>query len=206
MQKLFVAVLATLILSACTTTGSYNAGYLNKQVSSATYEGKAFILTDTSDDQYVFSGHPTSFSGGGTTLNLPLGQITRELSVTAFAATFTGGIEKGNTLPQPGLYSVIVKPKIHDFTYEYNQAKNLGFAVTPTVTLSLDVAVVDPGGNQTWQKSYASGVVEGPSYMVSTTPGEEISKTAHNAIYKMLSTAAADIADYLKQSIKSASF
>ena len=58
----------------------------------------------------------------------------------------------------------------------------------------VDVRILDAEGATRWQRSYTSGPVEGPAYMLNTSPQEEISKVAHKALYDLFSAAAADVA------------
>jgi hypothetical protein len=89
---------------------------------------------------------------------------------------------------------VIVAPRLTSFSCEHNQLKNIGFAIAPTASVVVDVRLLDAGGATRWQRSHASGPVEGPAYMLNTSPQEEISKVAHRALYDLFSAAAADVA------------
>ncbi len=184
-----------LILGGCAHTASFNQSYLAaaRHPAAETASGKVLVKTSEQDDAYVYSGHPTSFTGHGTTLTIPLGKIAKEASQAAFSDVFTGGADLSNELKSASDYRVIVTPKIVEFTYEYNQLKNIGFAITPTVTVKLKVQLLDVNGNSKWERDYDSGAVEGPSYMLDTSPQERISKLAHKALYEQLTRAASDI-------------
>jgi hypothetical protein len=181
-------------LTGCAYTSSYNPGYLAaaRRPASIQVEGKALVVTSPQDDAHVFAGNPTSYTGSATTLTLPLGSIVRETAVAAFADTFRSGASA--SVKDPAGYTVIVAPRLVSYSYEYNQLKNIGFAITPTAVVSVDVRVMDAAGATLWQRSYASGPVEGPAYMLNTSPQEEISKVTHKALYDLFAKAAADIA------------
>jgi len=194
--RMLSASVAALWLAGCAMTSSYNQGYLSaaRRPAAIQADGKVLVITTTQDDGYTYSGHPTSFTGGGTTLTMPLGAIVKETAVAAFADAFKGGADAGPEVKDPARYVVIVAPKLISFSYEYNQLKNAGFAITPTAVVSVDVRVLDETGATRWQRSYASGPVEGPAYMLNASPQEEISKVTHKALYDMFSKAAGDVA------------
>ena len=190
------AVLAALALAGCAMTGTFNQGYLAAARRPVTVQadGRALVVTTPEDDAYEYTGHPTSFTGGATTLTMPLGLIVKETATAAFADTFKGGAEAAGAVKDADRYTVIVAPRLTSFSYEYNQLKNLGFALTPTASAVVEVRKLDSNGETRWQRSYSSGPVEGPAYMVNTAPQEEISKVTHKALYDLFAAAAADIA------------
>jgi hypothetical protein len=195
-SRLLLAAVCVLALGACAMTSSYNQSYLAAARRSAALQadGRALIVTTAEDDAYVYSGHPTSFTGAATTLTMPLGSIIKESATAAFADTFKGGAEAGHVIKDADRYVVIVAPKLKSFSYEYNAAKNVGFAITPTASVVVDLRVLDAKGEARWQRSYQSGPVEGPAYVLNTSPQEEVSKVTHKALYDLFSAAAADIA------------
>lgn len=194
--RLLAGALVAAALVGCSSVGSYNPAYLAaaRRPAAIQVDGKVLIVTAPQDDAFIYSGNPTSFTGSATTLTLPLGSMVRETAAAAFADTFKSGADAAPAVKDPARYVVIVAPRLSTFTYEYNQLKNAGFAITPTAVVNVDVRVLDATGATRWQRSYASGPVEGPSYMLNTSPGEEINKVAHKALYDMFSKAAADIA------------
>lgn len=156
------ALVAAATLGGCAWTAGYNAAYTNaaRRPPAATYDGKVLVKTAAKDNAEVFSGNPTSFTGSATTLTMPLGQMSREIAKAAYADTFTGGADLANELRDPSAYAVIVAPRVVSFSYEYNQLKNVGFAITPTVRVTVNVQVLDDQGKAKWEKSYPSGDVE----------------------------------------------
>ena len=187
-----LAVGIALLLSACAQTGTYNVS--NYQYQPHKYEskvpGKAAIQMSSAERTETFTGKPTSFTGGGTTLTLPLGQITFEAASLAFKEVFADGVE---AIEQGGAgksFSAIVRPKVTRFTYEYNGLRNAGFAITPTAVVSLSVRLLDAQGVQRWEKTFESGNFEGDTYFISGSPGEEISKATHRAVMKVMQEAA----------------
>lgn len=189
------ALLAAAAVTGCSFNAAYNAAYTSaaRRPASETADGKALLKTTPEADAQVFTGNPTSFTGAATTLTMPLGQIARETAKSAFADAFMGGAELSTEIRDPTAYAVIVAPRVVSFSYEYNQLKNVGFAITPTVTATVEVKVLDEQGKPRWEKTYLSGAVEGPSYMINTAPGEEINKLAHKALYDLFAISAKEI-------------
>lgn len=190
-----LALAALGALSGCAPVATYNPAYIS-HVNLAEAEklnGRILIFTEKIDDDVPYMGKPTSFTGSATTLTIPLGVITREIAVIVFGDLFRGGAERSNSMTNLTSYRLVLKPKIVNFSYEYNQLKNLGFAITPTVIATLEASLLDSKGMTSWTKSYFSGTVETDAYMISGAPGEEIGKAAHKAIYDLMLKAAKDI-------------
>ena len=191
----WAAVVGLAMLSGCAMTANYNATFImapgTPQVDKLA--GRALVYTVQADDDLVWSGRPTSFTGGGTTLSIPLGVIAREIAAVVFGDAFREGATKSNSLTGAAGYSVIVQPKVIAFSYEYNALKNAGFAITPTAVLTLEVSLLDPTGKLVNQRHYDSGTVETPAYIISGSPGEEISKAVHKALFELIRRAALDV-------------
>ena len=126
--------------------------------------------------------------------------IAREIGVIVFGDLFRDGAVKVNVLEGVTGYRVAVKPRVTSFSYEYNQLKNLGFAITPTVVLTLEVSTLDSAGKFLHKRYYESGTVEMPAYMISGSPGEEIGKGAHKALYDLMQRAANDLRNDVRTS------
>jgi hypothetical protein len=194
LNKFIFLVFAPLVLGGCSFQGGLNTTYYQYAAHAYTTKipGKGAIEMSAADQKETFTGKPTSFTGGGSTLTLPLGQITMEAAKLAFNDVFTQGVQVVESVPTQG-YVATIRPKVTQYSYEYNQLKNVGFAITPTAVLTLDVTLRDGAGQTVWQKKFESGVYEGPAYMMSGSPGEEISKTTHRAIMKVMQDAADEV-------------
>jgi hypothetical protein len=192
---LAAVLLMALLASGCAQMATYNAGYVGTPATPQDEKlaGKVLVYTERADDETPFVGPPTSFTGGGTQLTMPIGVIAREIAATVFGDLFRDGAVKANALDGATAYRVVVKPKVVSFSYEYNQLKNLGFAVTPTVVLTLEVSTLAADGRVLQRRRYDSGTVEMPAYLISGAPGEEIGKATHKAIYDLMLKAAADV-------------
>lgn len=194
-------VILTVLLAGCSHVATYNPAYLSAPPPAASerMDGKVLVYTERADDNYVFSGNPTSFTGGATTLTVPLGQITREVAVYAFGRHFKDGADASNKLENLAGYRAIIRPRVLSFTYEYNQLQNLGFAITPGVTLEIETQLLDQSGKTVYAKKHASALAQGQAYMVSGTPGERINQLVHETLYKLMDEAARDVKRALKE-------
>jgi hypothetical protein len=193
-------LLAVALLAGCSHTATYNSAYLSAPPPAASdrMDGKVMIYTEKTDDGYVFTGKPTSFTGGGTTLSEPLGQITREVAVYVYGRHFKDGADASNKLENLSGYRAVVRPRLLSYVYEYNQLQNLGFAITPGVTLEIETQLLDQSGKTVFSKKYASGLSQGHTYMVSGEPGERINQLTHETMYKLMEQSALDMKEMLR--------
>ncbi len=185
-------VALTLAATGCAFESGLNPAHFQytQRVYDAKVAGKGAIEMPKSVQAETFKGNPTSFTGGGTTLAMPMGLITREAATTAFGDVFTEGVALVEATPPQSAYAATVKPRVTAFSYQYNQLRNLGFAVTPMVEMSLTVSLSAGDGKPVWERVFQSGNVEGETYFLSGSPGEEISKTAHRTLMKLMQEAA----------------
>ncbi|XOV86104.1 MAG: hypothetical protein ACFHX7_14165 [Pseudomonadota bacterium] len=188
-----VALLA--FVGGCTSTLAYNpehAGRLDS-IPGAQLAGRAVVLTTDIDDNYVFVGNPTSFTGGASKISIPLGMITRELTRSAFQRVFRDGAVVSQDLDSISDYRVVIKTRPSNFSYAYNQLKNAGLLITPQVDISLAVEVSKDGSDVLFSNLYSSGTKDGDSYMMSGSPGERINKLTHEVLTELLNRAVSDI-------------
>ncbi|MDP2283680.1 MAG: hypothetical protein Q8L06_06035, partial [Pseudohongiella sp.] len=124
---LLLAILALISMSACTSTLQYNPAYEGRIQSApgALLEGRAVIYTTEAEDNYIFTGNPTSFTGAATKISIPLGLITKEISQNGFERIFRDGAVLTRDLAAVNNYRVVVRPKVSNFSYAYNQLKNV---------------------------------------------------------------------------------
>ena len=155
-------------------------------------EGRAVILTTEVDDNYVFNGRPTSFTGGGTSINIPLGLITKEIAQHTFERMFSEGVVQTRDISTVNDYLVVITPRVRNFSYAYNQLRNVGMLVTPQVDISLSVDVLDSEGNNIRSNTFTSGIKNGDSYAMSMNAGERINRLAHEVISELLNQATSD--------------
>jgi hypothetical protein len=200
MMRMATVAAALCALAGCAHRGALNPTYFPRQgfAEEQRVDGRALVITAPADDAFVYEGRPESFTGSATTLALPLGVITREAAAIAFGDLFRGGADRTNAVAGLESYRVVIAPRATRFSYAYNALRNLGFAVTPEVTVTLTVHLVDAQGKPTWERSYDSGTFRGDTYFMTGTPGETVNQAAHRAIYDLVLRAAADVAAELR--------
>lgn len=194
MNRARIAALVALSLSACTHTTRFNPAWLDSPPppEAERVDGRVLVMTSSQDDAWVYSGHPSSFTGSATTLQIPLGEITREAAAKAFGDLFRGGVERSNVVVGLENYRVVVAPRAVAFDYRYNALRNLGFAVTPQAGVQVHVSLLDAQGAPTWERTYDSGLENGRTYFIAD-PGERVGEAAHHAVLRVMRQAAADV-------------
>jgi hypothetical protein len=182
-------------LSGCAASMAYRADYVpDKPVTdSDRITGRVLIYTMHPDDDRLITAGATSFTGSGMQLTTPTGMMTREIAVKVFSKLATDGANAGNDLKDADRYAMILRPQTTDFSHGFPQLKNLGFAITPEVRVSMRMSILDSAGKSLNEKEYDSGVVSGSSYMMSGSPVERINRLAHETLYDLMRRAAADV-------------
>jgi hypothetical protein len=186
----------------CATSIAYRADYVpDRAVSDADrIAGRVLVYTTKADDERLASAGATSFTGSGANLTTPIGMMTREIAVKVFSRYATDGAAASNDLADAARFSIVLRPETRDFKYGFPQLKNLGFAITPQVEMTLRMQLIDASGRTEFEQTYSSGVVEGKSYMLSGSPYERINKLAHQTLYDLMVRAAADVRLHLTAS------
>lgn len=177
---------------------SYRVGYTpayvpQTQAGGAQIEGKALLYIDPSDENYVFTGRPSSLTGGGSTLVIPLGKINKEIALAALGGLFSR-CEAADTRDGAAGYVAVIQSRVVSYDYQYNSLRNLTFAVTPQVDLTIQINLFDPQCNPYFTKTYATGTYSGHTVLDTLKPAELVNKTTHEAIAGLYAQAAADIA------------
>jgi hypothetical protein len=195
---LMVLLLTIALGTGCSYKAGYNVTYLPKPPVTEQHEGKVLIYMAQEDEQWVYSGNPTSLTGGATTLTLPLGNITKQVAERVFREHFSQA-HSSVTMDDAGLYLVAVQPSVQKFEYAYNSLQNLGFAITPEVWLDLHVRALDSQGAEILRRTYQSGEIEGDTYFASGSPGEQVNSALHQCLYDLMSQAAVDVKAVLRK-------
>lgn len=187
------AVSLSLFFTGCTTMVGYNPTYLPQDAAKLNLPGKSLVVMTDADAQWVYSGSPSTFTASATTLNIPMGEITKQVALRVFGAAFQEGADFRNSTTGSQGYRLVVEPKVASFTYAYKQLHNLGFAITPTVTVDLRVKLTAPDGQVLLERTYVSGPVEGASYALSGAPQEKINQLLHQTLFKLMTDAALEV-------------
>lgn len=195
LTRMLVASVALVSVTGCATSIAYRADYVPETNIAADerIDGRILVYTSQADDERLVTAGATSFTASGSKLTTPIGMMVREIALKVFAAAAAEGAAHSHDLAGAAAYSAVVRPEGMDFKYGFPQLKNLGFAITPEVDVSLRLSVLDAEGKVLLEKEYASGVVEGKSYMMSGKPYERISQLAHQTIHALLLQAVGDV-------------
>lgn len=193
--RLVSGIAVLMSITGCASSIAYRADYVpdHAVVADERIAGRVLVYTTVADDERLVTGGATSFTGSGAKLTTPIGMMTREIAVKVFSQVATEGATAAHELIDADRFAVVVRPEAKDFKYGFPQLKNLGFAITPEVQVELKLTVLDASGRPLLEKDYASGIVEGKSYMMSGKPNERISKLAHETIYALMLSAAGDV-------------
>lgn len=194
MRYLCAAVLGfgVLGLGGCAFQGAVNPTHFKYEPRSydAAIKGRALIEMPRAVQDEQFTGKPTSLTGAVTNLTLPIGEITREAATLAFKDVFSEGVKVVESASGQIGHVAVVRPWSSQFSYEYNALKNAGFAITPTAAVGLNVSLLSSDMKLVFTRNFSSGNVEGPTYVLSGSPGDEVSKAAHQAMMKVMQEAA----------------
>ena len=185
-------------LSGCAASIAYRSDYVpDKPIAdSDRIIGKVLIYTTQADDDRLITAGATSFTGSGLQITTPIGIMSREIAMKVFSKVATEGAESAHTLNDANRYTLVLRPQAQDFTHGFPQLKNLGFAITPEVRVTLRMSLLDATGKDLLEKDYDSGVVSGSSYMISGKPAERVNKLAHETLYDLMRRAASDVHVY----------
>lgn len=182
-------------LAACASTIAPRPELVAAGIAQPIAQGKATLVMSKDMANQTLSPHPTSFTGSATTINIPMGQIVRGVGEKVLGAGFSGGVATAESAA-PGTYAVNVD--VSNFSYAYDQASNLGFAITPKVTLQMTADVKTPDGKSLVHKTYSKADVTPGKYGLSAQPAEKINEGLHMALGEMFRDLIDDIGVALK--------
>ena len=182
-------------LAACASTIAPRPELVAAGVATPVVQGKATLVMSAAAANQTISPHPTSFTGAATTITIPMGQIVRAIGEKVLGAGFSKGAATSET-PVADTYAVAVD--VSNFSYAYDQASNLGFAITPKVTVQMTADVRAPDGKAVLHKTYSKADVTPGKYGISGKPAEKINEGLHMALGQMFRDLLDDIAASLK--------
>ena len=189
---------AVLLLCGCAASMAYRTDYMpdNPVADTDRIMGRVLVYTTQSDDDRLVTAGATSFTGSGMKLTTPIGMMSREIALKVFSKAASDGADASHDLSNARRYTIILRPQAQDFTHGFPQLKNLGFAITPEVRVTMRMTLLDSTGKDLLEKDYDSGVVSGSSYMISGKPVERVNKLAHEVMYDFIRRAASDVHVY----------
>jgi len=156
-------------------------------------DGKGLIVMSAYDENLIYSDNPSSFTGGGTKLTLPIGQIVKRISLEVFGSIFAKGAYFDNQPSNSEDYILVIKPDVKVDNYKYDQLENLGFAVTPKVSISANIQVLSSDRSIIFDKNYSYVDKKARAYLFAGSPDEKINELIHQSIHQILLESLTDI-------------
>lgn len=194
-----LCVFLALGLAGCAYRVAYNPSYVPSGTEGqGLVQGRGLLYMDPGDEAFTYSGRPSSFTGGGSTLVIPLGRIAREISARRFGRVFSAGCDQSSSMGNPAAYAAVVQVRVVSFEYRYNRMRNLDFATTPQVDIDIQVNAYDPAGELFFSKTYGTGWFSGKTVLDTLRPGELINRVAHEALSKLVGEAVTDVASAVR--------
>jgi len=183
-------------ISSCSYNASFRQDFMPMTPSIATsqqLDGKGLIVMSAYDENLIYSDNPSSFTGGATTLNLPIGQIVKRISLEVFSSIFAEGAYFDNQPSNSKDYILVIKPDVKVDSYKYDQLENLGFAVTPKVSISANIQVLSSNQSIIFNKNYSYVDKKSRAYLFAGSPDEKINELIHQSIHQILLESLTDI-------------
>jgi hypothetical protein len=92
-----------------------------------------------------------------------------------------------------------IKTDLRNFSYKFDQLSNLGFAITPKVSLELHAVVTDANGKVLLEKNYTKVDFKGETYAAAIEPMQKMNMTIHKAVAECYKELAKDTADAINK-------
>jgi len=80
LSKIILLTLWALIAGGCSFNAGFNSTYLPPAGVTSKVDESVLVVMTQEEQDWVYSGNPTSFTGGASTLNVPLGDITKQIA------------------------------------------------------------------------------------------------------------------------------
>jgi hypothetical protein len=188
----------SLLISACTNSVGLDPSLLpTTRLNVQPIEGEGAVAMTRADEAEILSVQPASFTGGATTLNVPVNLIVKAAAEQAFSQAFEEGVVSTTDTDIPEGTQYVVYPIISTFNYKYDQVSNLGFAITPRVSLAFEVRVEDRAGDVVYSEIFQRTDFAHGTYLASAAPHNRINAALHLAAGEMMAEAATDFVNSL---------
>jgi hypothetical protein len=196
------AAIATLLLSACVTetTSGFQGRYLPQDKPEFAGKGQVMVVIPDGQRDFRWAGKASSWIGGDSILELPLGTIVEQIATDVFGTHFSG-VKFVSTRPTLTGCDIAVEGDMDQFVYSYTRVIESGFSdetqeswIVPEVDVAFTARAYDASGGQIVSNTYSSGPVAGRRYMVSSKPGERINEALHGTLHDLMDKLAADVA------------
>lgn len=202
MSKLFFCLtfVSLLLFSGCSMKKDYNRDFISTELVQSIQKNQAekvIILTDSEIDKLYVKYSPTTsnldtpLGQAMSTLTLPIGQITREVTYEFYSQYFDK-VERSNNqaIIKEEFKDIILKPKITSFNYAV-PLTNMGLTMTPNIHFVLNLEVYK-NNKMIMSKSYDSGTIYGETSMGSSLY-DDTNKALHKGLFNLYKIVNQDI-------------
>lgn len=154
---------------------------------------EAGLLITEETKNYIFRGHPESFTGSARPHEFPLGEALEKASVQTFSQVFQK-ITLVRTSVEAKNYKIFIEPKIEDFHFRYNQLSYAGFAVAVISKIKLYVSLAS-GETRVWEKTIESPEQKKGPWVINFSYEKDAGESASEALVFTLRKIAAEIVE-----------
>lgn len=189
-----------LFIGSCSYDASFRQDFVPATPSLSSMQkldGKGLVIMSLSEENFIFSDNPASYTGAATSLTIPIGKVIKQIALEVFGSTFSEGAYFSNNSDNSENYVLMINPIVKLDNYKYDQLENLGFAVTPKVSVSAKITVRSPDNSTIFDKNYSYVDMKASAYVFASSPDEKVNELIHQAIHKILLESLTDIRNNL---------
>ncbi|KAA0258828.1 hypothetical protein FHQ18_02445 [Deferribacter autotrophicus] len=152
---------------------------------------EAGLLISEETKNYVFRGHPESFTAGARPHEFPLGKALEDASIQVFSRIFKR-LYLVRTHHEAKKIKIFIEPNIEEFHFRYDQLSYAGFAVAVISKIKIHV-VLGSGETIIWEKSIESPEQRKGPWVFNLKAEKEVGESATDALIYSLNEAAKEI-------------
>jgi hypothetical protein len=154
---------------------------------------EAGLLITEETKNYIFMGHPESFTASARPHEFPLGEALERASFQTFSQVFQK-VTLVRTSTETKNYKIFIEPKIEDFHFRYDQLSYVGFAVAVLSKIKVRVTLAS-GETKVWEKSIESPEQKKGPWFFNPGYEKEVGESASEALSFTLRKIALEITE-----------
>ncbi len=186
----YIPIIFLVLVTSCSYSTSLRYDYFppsERLAESEKLQGSGLIVMSPSEETYIYEDNPASFTGSANTVSIEIGQITKSASLKIFNELFSeGAYFVNNPNDFNGSYILSIEPISLINNYKFDQLSNLGFAITPKVSIEVKVKVLNKDGEILFNQNYSVNDKSQEAYFFSGNPDEKVNELVHKEVYNML--------------------
>jgi hypothetical protein len=170
----------------------YKRDYISNNLISGIEKNKIddLIIMTNSDEDISYTkitpttnGFDTPLAHSMSTLTLPIGEITKEVTYEFYNQYFEKASKSNDiNLPNKNFSGIIISPKVENFNYSL-PFTNIAFTMTPHISFILHIKVYK-NTKLIMEKSYNSGIIYGET-SIGSSLYEDTSKAFHKGLFNL---------------------